>query len=239
MAEHAHSCIIAIIHNLPIHRLLSMLLDDLKGKNPALRIRMAEYLYFMLKLWYQPSGEEPLGPREGPAIEEHLLHLLQDPKSEARQLARLAFFEYKSLFPARSERPMALFRALESQYQRALLEEEADILAFMRADRPSRSQFPAFRLALQRPSSTLDASRLSRPATGRGQKSPSHNASFASLKAAHSPKAVDNRRQGLKSPSKAEDPRRSPMPAQKIIVVQKRSERSPRGSQKLDLQSLN
>lgn len=84
MAEHAHSCIIAIIHNLPVHRLLPILLEDLRGKNPALRIRMAEYLYFMLKLWYQPSGEDPLGVRESPVIEEHLVQLLQDPKSEAR-----------------------------------------------------------------------------------------------------------------------------------------------------------
>ncbi len=72
MAEHAHTCIVAVIHNLPAFRLLPLLLEDIKQKNPALRIRIAQYLYFILKLWYQQGPEDPLG-REGPIVEEILL----------------------------------------------------------------------------------------------------------------------------------------------------------------------
>ena len=47
--------------------------------------------------------------------------LVSDAKSEARQIARMAFFKYKIMMP---ERAASVFQSLDNQYQRAILEDE-------------------------------------------------------------------------------------------------------------------
>jgi hypothetical protein len=47
----------------------------------------------------------------------------------------MAFFRYKLLFTPTSDKPAALFAKLESQCQRALLDEEQDFLLFVHRER--------------------------------------------------------------------------------------------------------
>ena len=95
MAEHAHICIIAILNNVICPRYIHLIThfrviphihEELKSKNPQIRIKNAEYIYLILSLYPKESIGIYLQ-----YIEDLLTSLLQDAKSEARQLARMAF----------------------------------------------------------------------------------------------------------------------------------------------------
>ncbi|CDW80330.1 clip-associated protein [Stylonychia lemnae] len=96
LAEHSHICIIAIINNVICPN--------------------AEYIYLILNQFPEDCYLNHI-----PIIEDLLISLIQDAKSEARQIARMAYFRYKMIFPDRSD---FIFNHLDSQNQRAILDEE-------------------------------------------------------------------------------------------------------------------
>jgi hypothetical protein len=61
-----------------------------KSKNPTIRIHNAEYIYMILNIFPEDSFQNYLG-----LIDDLLSNLIQDAKSEARQIARMAYFRYK------------------------------------------------------------------------------------------------------------------------------------------------
>lgn len=75
MAEHAHTCIVSVIYNMSVPKIIPLLYEEIKvSKSPLLRIKVAEYMYHILTLWYSQS-DEPLGAFSS-VIEEILLTLL-------------------------------------------------------------------------------------------------------------------------------------------------------------------
>lgn len=79
------------------YRVIPHIYEEVKTKNPTIRIKNAEYLYLILSLYPEESLTNYLNQ-----IEELLSTLIQDAKSEARQIARMAFFRYKELLPERA-----------------------------------------------------------------------------------------------------------------------------------------
>lgn len=79
----------------------------MKSKNPTVRIHNAEYLYLILSTYPQESYLNYLA-----VIEDILVNLIQDAKSEARQLARMAFYRYKQIY---SDRADLVFRQVDGQ----------------------------------------------------------------------------------------------------------------------------
>jgi hypothetical protein len=81
-----------------VFRVIPLLNEEIKSsKSPLVRIKLAEYLYLIVTLWFPHSPDPFLHLR--PPLEESLAFLLQDAKSEARQLARMSFFRFHQLYP--------------------------------------------------------------------------------------------------------------------------------------------
>ena len=83
--------------NLTSFRILPNIHEEVKSKNPTIRIHNAEYLYLILTIFPEESLSNYLG-----TIDDLLTNLIQDAKSEARQLARMAYFRYKQFQPDRA-----------------------------------------------------------------------------------------------------------------------------------------
>ena len=55
MAEHAHICIIAILNNVICPKVIPHIYEELKSKNPQVRIKNAEYIFTILSLFPEES----------------------------------------------------------------------------------------------------------------------------------------------------------------------------------------
>eukprot|EP00347_Sterkiella_histriomuscorum_P017130 403350553 len=117
LAEHSHICIIAILNNVICPKIIPNIHEEIKSKNPTVRIHNAEYLYLILSMFPVESYGNYLS-----LIEDMLISLIQDAKSEARQLARMAFFRYKQI--CNSDRTDYIFNSVDAQNQKAILDEE-------------------------------------------------------------------------------------------------------------------
>jgi uncharacterized membrane protein YjdF len=77
---------------------IPILLEEVRlSRNANVRIKLSEYLYLLLSLWFPPHSSGPYQHLKS-VIEDYLSHLIQDAKAEARQFARLAYFRYREVF---------------------------------------------------------------------------------------------------------------------------------------------
>ncbi len=81
-----------------------------------MRIKLSEYLYLFVSLWFTSDKDDPLAHLR-PLIEESLSLLLQDARAEARQLARMSYFRFHQLYP---DSYSLLLETFDSQIARAI-----------------------------------------------------------------------------------------------------------------------
>ncbi len=79
------------------YRIIPNIYEEIKSKNPQIRVKNAEYLYLILSIYPEEALTNYI-----PQVEDLLVSLISDAKSEARQLARMAFFKYKEITPGRA-----------------------------------------------------------------------------------------------------------------------------------------
>lgn len=115
MADQGHSCLLVLLEEVKSHRAIPRIIDELNSKNGAMRQRIAEYIFVILKCYDASIIEKYQTILEGA-----ISTTLQDANKEVRQLARKSFQTYSELYRERADRMFAKF---DAAVQKALTDE--------------------------------------------------------------------------------------------------------------------
>lgn len=114
ISEYGNKCILAIIHHVRAPKVIAKIQEELKSKNPNIRVKSGIYLLVMLKK-FEPSDIEKYMSE----TEDIIMKLMQDASNDARFYARLNFFEYKNHFPERAD---MLMLQMDGYMQKSLMD---------------------------------------------------------------------------------------------------------------------
>ena len=118
LAETGSDCFIEVIKSVVTWRLVPKTLEQFSCKNPNIRVKACMFLQTMLEIYPSEVFEYAANNKSGflDKIEQGLKIAVHDATSDARAIARKAFLNYRSLFPARANK---LFQTFDSSIQRA------------------------------------------------------------------------------------------------------------------------
>ena len=118
IASSAHATILTILHNTRVgfHKVLPKLLACVRTKSSVLHARGAEYLLVCLRSW-APAVLE----KYAQDLQTSLASLISDADPTARQCARIAYWSFIGVFPARSS---AVTSRIDSTASRLLTDDE-------------------------------------------------------------------------------------------------------------------
>jgi hypothetical protein len=118
IASSAHATILTILHNSRVgfHKVLPKLLACVRTKSSILHARGAEYLLVCIRSW-APSVLE----KYAQDLQSSLASLISDADPTARQCARIAYWSFVNVFPARAS---AVTSRIDSTASRLLTDDE-------------------------------------------------------------------------------------------------------------------
>jgi len=114
-AEQGHACIIALLEEVKSYRIVPKIIDELSSKNASLRVKIAEYLYIILR-----SYDQSIIEKYQMIIEGAITGAIGDANKDVRLIMRKSFQIYNELYPARADR---MFANYDSSVQKALMED--------------------------------------------------------------------------------------------------------------------
>ena len=118
LADTGSECFIEVIKSQVTWRLIPKTLEQFSSKNPNIRTKSCTFLQIMLEQYPCEVFEYAAANKSGflEKLEQGLKLAVHDASSETRVIARKAFLNYRSLFPARASK---LFQNFDGSIQRA------------------------------------------------------------------------------------------------------------------------